>query len=60
MLAHFHYCNKGSHPLAMAGDPKRLQELVDSTGLGAEQARFLKDTSRWVNQKSELIYECFC
>ena len=51
MLAHFHYCNKGSHPFTddwvRSGD-------TSLTRLDSEQLQFLRETVEQTNNRSKL------
>ena len=50
MLAHFHYCNKGSHPFtddwARSGDASLAR-------LDSEQLQFLRDTVEQTHNRSK-------
>jgi hypothetical protein len=52
LLAHFHYCNKGSHPLSreQAGTAN-----VASAHLSVEQSKFLQETRRLYREKEPAI-----
>jgi hypothetical protein len=52
MLAHFHYCNKGSHPFAMDWD---RPGNISFAQLNEEQVRFLKQTVELVEKNGTLV-----
>jgi hypothetical protein len=53
LLAHFHYCNKGQLPFALAKDPARLQEFTDAAELNTAQVQFVQQTSVMVQSRCE-------
>ena len=51
MLAHFHYGGKGSIPFSLTDEPSKFDEEIKAAELNPEQARFVGETARWVQQK---------
>ncbi|KAF2183196.1 hypothetical protein K469DRAFT_584113 [Zopfia rhizophila CBS 207.26] len=54
LLAHFHYCNRGSHPFTM--DWKSPDQIARAE-LDTEQVQFILDTAKEVKKKSPLFRE---
>ncbi len=56
LLAYFHYCNKGSHPLLMDWEVSLDIPLAD---LNTEQVRFMRETSEHVKEKCKPTLSLF-
>ena len=52
LLAHFHFCNKGSYPFSEAGDKS---EILIAAGLTATQTLFIQNTRKFVIAHGSVI-----
>jgi hypothetical protein len=51
LLAHFHFCNKGSYPFSAAADKKA--DILSAAGLTESQSNFIDLTRKFVASNSE-------
>jgi hypothetical protein len=51
MLAHFHYANKGEHPILRSVDDIGVSEVAREANLTTAQAEFVQKTAKWASQQ---------